>query len=114
MSKIEDIIYDMLREAFPNFKICRQFYVNVDGCKLFFDFYLPNFNLLIEVQGDQHYKYCNFFHSNKQEFYKSKHRDSLKEEWSKGNGYVFVKIDKDIFPDNHIDLLDIIYQEIIK
>ena len=114
MSQLEDSIYEMLKKAFPNFKIDRQFYINISGHKLFFDFYLPNWNLLIEVQGQQHYNYSSFFHSHEQNFYRSKYRDSLKKEWAKDNGYIFIEINRINFPMNYTDLIDLIYKEVIK
>ena len=43
-----------------------------------FDFYLPTFNALIEVQGAQHYKYSKFFHKKRSDFTKAQERDRRK------------------------------------
>lgn len=39
-----------------------QYHTKYKGTSLIFDFYLPLHNLLVEVQGDQHYNINNFFH----------------------------------------------------
>ena len=35
-----------------------------------YDFYIPSENVIIEVQGIQHYKYVEYFHKTKENFYK--------------------------------------------
>jgi 3-hydroxyacyl-CoA dehydrogenase len=46
--------------------------------ELYYDFYLPNYNLLIEFHGEQHYKYSPFFHKNDEDnFLKQKNRDDV-------------------------------------
>ena len=49
------------------------------------DFFIPNRNLVVEVHGEQHYKFNNFFFKDKMSFYKAKARDSEKREWCELN-----------------------------
>ena len=49
------------------------------------DFFIPNRNLIVEVNGEQHYKFNNFFYKNKMAFYKAKARDAEKREWCELN-----------------------------
>ena len=35
-----------------------------------YDFYIPSENVIIEVQGLQHYKYVEYFHKTKENFHK--------------------------------------------
>ena len=35
-----------------------------------YDFYIPSENLIVEVQGLQHYKFVEYFHKTKENFYK--------------------------------------------
>jgi len=49
------------------------------------DFFIPNRNLIVEVHGEQHYKFNSFFYKNKMAFYKAKARDSEKREWCELN-----------------------------
>lgn len=46
--------------------------------ELYYDFYLPDHNLLIEFHGIQHYEYSSFFHRNDEDnFLKQKDRDDI-------------------------------------
>ena len=46
-----------------------------------YDFYLPDYRILIEFHGIQHYKYSPFFHNNEEDnFLKQKERDILKKD----------------------------------
>lgn len=48
---------------------------------LYVDFFIPNKTVVIEVHGEQHYSFNEFFHKTKAEFYKSKKRDQDKLDW---------------------------------
>lgn len=43
-----------------------------------FDFFLPQQNLIIEVDGVQHYKFSKIFHKKRQDFLKAQERDRRK------------------------------------
>ena len=43
-----------------------------------FDFFLPNFNVCIEVNGQQHYVYTPYFYTSKSDFLKAQERDRRK------------------------------------
>lgn len=68
-----------------------------DKAILSFDFYLPNYNLLIEFQGLQHERFIPYYHKTIDNFDKQKLRDNIKRQWAK---------------DNNIQLLEISYKEI--
>jgi len=52
---------------------------------LYFDFFLPNLRLAIEVHGQQHYEYTPFFHKNKAAFLQGLNRDEDKARWCELN-----------------------------
>jgi|TARA_R110002020_G_scaffold89952_1_gene219438 very-short-patch-repair endonuclease len=80
---------DVVFEEFP-----------VAGTRLTFDFFNATRNIAIEVDGNQHYKYNKFFHSNsRQNFLSQLKRDEKKE--------YFCEI-------NNISLLRILESEILK
>lgn len=56
------------------------------------DFYIPELNLMIEVQGRQHNEYVQFFHKNKMGFLNSKKRDLNKVKWCELNNIRLVKL----------------------
>lgn len=78
MSKIANSVYTVLKELFPQENIIEEHYVYYNGTRLFFDFFLKSYNILIEVQGEQHLKYCKFFHGSVESFKAQKYRDNLK------------------------------------
>ena len=48
---------------------------------LYADFYIHSPRIMIEVQGEQHYKFVPFFHTNRTEYFRAKKLDALKQEW---------------------------------
>ena len=77
-----DIIYEEL--TLPGTKNERQVR------PLFADFFVSSRNFIVEVQGEQHYKFNNFFFDNKMEFYKAQARDRNKKEWCDINNILLV------------------------
>ena len=47
-----------------------------------FDFFLPQYNVLIEVDGAQHYKFSKIFHKKRQDFLKAQERDRRKNSYA--------------------------------
>jgi hypothetical protein len=66
------------------------------GKTLPFDFYLPDYNLLIEFQGRHHFDFIKRFHKTQEGFEHQKLRDTTKKQWA---------------VDNNINLLEISYQD---
>lgn len=63
----------------------------IDGRNHFFDFYLPDNNLIIEFQGEQHYTPVEYFGG--EEAYNARvKRDNLKRAWSKENNIKMLEI----------------------
>lgn len=71
-----------------------------DGCKhknkLSFDFFLPNHNLLIEYDGEQHFKQIKYF-GGKKRFQQSQINDNIKNEFAKHNNINLLRIKFDEF-----------------
>lgn len=59
---------------------------------LSYDFYLPQYNLLIEYQGEQHEKYIKGFHKSKKDFEKQVEHDRRKKEYAKINNINLLEI----------------------
>jgi hypothetical protein len=59
---------------------------------LSYDFYLPNHNILIEYQGEQHEKYMPWFHKSEKDFEKQKEHDRRKRENSEKNNIKLLEI----------------------
>lgn len=57
-----------------------------------FDFCLPDYNILIEYDGEQHFKYNAFFHRSDKSFDYQKEKDCLKEQYCKKNNIKLIRI----------------------
>jgi hypothetical protein len=97
-SNLEETVQAQLKVIFPSYKIINQYYVRHLGQSLYFDFYIPALNVVIECQGEQHYKYVPHFHGTKEEFRLSKQRDGCKRDWAKLNKTHFLAIDFNDLP----------------
>lgn len=87
----------LLKEKFPFCNIIEE--VVLAGTKTKFrnttlkaDFFIPAKNLVVEVHGEQHFKYNNFFFNNKMEFFKAQSRDRDKKEWCEINNFHLIEL----------------------
>lgn len=92
MSKLADETYAFLKDVFPHNVIIREYYVRYKYTKLFFDFYIKELDILVEVQGRQHDEFVKHFHSDRESFLASKRRDNLKKEYCDKEGFVLLEI----------------------
>lgn len=77
-------IYYIQQKTFDNL-------IGVGNGKLSYDFYLPEYNLLIEFQGKQHETSCEFF-GGKEQFEIQKEHDRRKREYAKNNNIKLLEI----------------------
>jgi len=66
--------------------------VGLGNGNLSYDFYLPQCNLLIEYQGEQHERYIKGFHKSKKDFLKQQEHDKRKREYAKSNNIRLLEI----------------------
>lgn len=57
-----------------------------------FDFFLPRENCLIEVDGEQHYRFNKRFHKTRQDFLKAQERDRRKNNYALAHGIPLYRI----------------------
>lgn len=81
---------NLLKEIYNSYRILEE--VKLPGSTalnrksvLYLDFYVPSIMLGVEVHGQQHYAYSEFFHKSKADFLKAKARDEDKIDWCKLN-----------------------------
>ncbi len=82
-------------------KYKHSYYINTTEHHFIFDFYLPDYNILIEIDGD-------FWHCNPKKFPKPEcktqtiniENDKLKDEWAKANGYKLLRFWEDDINNN--------------
>lgn len=87
----EKLIANILRKQQIAYKVEHTFDDLCYKNKLRFDFYLPNKNVLIEYDGEQHYKPVKHFNGNKG-YNITKKRDALKNRYAKQKGIQLIRI----------------------
>ena len=70
----------------------KRFHDLKDKTYLSYDFYLPEYNMLIEYQGIQHYESIKFNGKNKSNLEKQQEHDNLKRKYAKDNGYKLLEL----------------------
>lgn len=87
----------LLKERFPLNNILEE--LVLPGTKTSFrnttlkaDFFIPVKKLIVEVHGEQHFKYNSFFYSDKREFLKAQARDRDKKEWCELNNFTMIEL----------------------
>lgn len=73
----------LLREMYPTQSVLEE--IPIPGLGLFCDFYLPQRKVVVECNGEQHYKFSKHFHGSRMKFAQSVTRDRNKSEWCKLN-----------------------------
>lgn len=89
-SKGELLINDLLLKKGIEFK--DQYIIPETDLTLRYDFYLPEYDLLIEFHGKQHYEYIPFFHRGSEDnFIMQKNRDNIVRHLAKSHKYNYLE-----------------------
>lgn len=65
---------------------------NYNNTKYYFDFYLPNENILIEYDGQQHFFPSSYGWNNSENFKKIQQRDNYKNQWCKNHNIPLIRV----------------------
>ena len=87
----------VLRTQFPHSSIYEE--VSILGTGLIADFFIPDLKVMVEIHGQQHYKFIKHFHKTQAGFVASQKRDRLKQEWCALNDVVYVELPFDCVGD---------------
>ena len=91
MSKGEDKIIRLLRASNIKFEREKTF-ADLRGGKFRYDFYLPLYNILIEVDGEQHFKQVKVFFMICSDFLKQQENDRRKNSYALANNIPLIRI----------------------
>lgn len=91
ISKMEMFIANVLSKNQIEFEFQKRYYDCRDIFELPFDFYLPNFNILIEYDGRQHYENNHYHSGNDEDFYTLIKHDKMKTEYAKNHGIKLIR-----------------------
>ncbi len=79
--------YELIENAHPDWLVNP-----VTGRRLELDLYLPEVNIAIEVQGQQHFAYTPMFHASPDDFEAQKQRDNIKRDLCEKRGVALYEI----------------------
>ena len=85
MSKQANDVLEIIEKLFPHNIIISEWYLRYKGQKLFFDIFIKDLGVLIEIQGRQHFEFVKHFHGSRSGFFEQKKRDNLKLEYVEEN-----------------------------
>ena len=95
MSVIATQVHSILNKIFPpnpHRRVFEEYYINYKGTRLFFDFYIKEIDVFVEVQGRQHTEFVKHFHGSMENFRAQKFRDNLKIEYVEENNMSLVRV----------------------
>ena len=83
----------ILYELFPTTQIIEEVSIPIKrGVTQYFDFFISNIKLAVEVNGQQHYKFNSLFHSTASDFMAQKKRDQDKRDWCEQNRITLIEL----------------------
>lgn len=90
-SKYEEQVIRLLRAAGVKF-IREKTYNDLKGGRFRFDFYLPGFECLLEIDGEQHFRQVSKFQRTRAEFLKQQEHDRQKNSYCLANNIPLFRI----------------------
>ena len=91
MSKNEEYILNILLKE--NIKFIREkTFSDLRKGKYRFDFYLPKYNICLEIDGEQHFKQVSKFQKTKSDFLKQQENDRIKNSYCLANNISLYRI----------------------
>lgn len=110
-SRLQDYTRDCIERTLPEFDMLfnyrPEWLIDKEGHPLELDIYLPDLDLAIEVQGEQHSRYVPFFHVSYEGFKQMKERDLFKKQVCTEVGIILLEVHDQGDVDTIIGGLDI-------
>lgn len=98
---------EILKQLFPTSQILEEVPVNLRrNQKVHIDFLINQFKIVVEVHGQQHYKFTPMFHASAQDFIKQKKRDADLKEWCAINNFTYIELKYDESPKQWIEKIN--------
>ena len=87
----------ILSEEYSSYTVFQEYPVQIRNASgvnhyLMFDFYIKEMGMVIECQGEQHFKPNSHFFSGKASFQRMKDNDAMKREWCEVNDLMFIEL----------------------
>ena len=83
----------ILKNCYPTLQVLEEVPVPIKRSDNYYiDFYIPMLKTAVEVHGEQHYKFVQFYHNNQLGFLRSQKRDREKREWCELNNIKYIEL----------------------
>ena len=99
-SKGELMVSKVLTTLGVSFKSQKTFEECRNKNLLRFDFLIPEYGVIIEWHGKQHYEFVELFHGTLEGFEEAKRIDLIKKEFAEAKGFIFIELDYRKFSKN--------------
>ena len=97
----------ILKQLFPTSQVLEEVPVILrKGKNISLDFFISQFRIVVEVPGQQHYKFTPMFHASAQDFIKQKKRDADLKEWCELNNLTYIELRYDEKPEEWINKIN--------
>lgn len=92
-SSFHMIARKLLKSRFPTLQILEEVTIPVRKSESYYlDFYIPLLKTALEIHGEQHYRFVQFYHHNQLGFIRSQKRDREKREWCEINNIKYIEL----------------------
>tara|TARA_Y100001951_G_scaffold32709_1_gene25755 strand:+ start:543 stop:953 length:411 start_codon:yes stop_codon:yes gene_type:complete len=83
----------LIKEIYPTLQICEEVATQIKrDQKVFLDFYINTIKTVVEVHGQQHYKFNSLYHTSAQDFLNQKKRDQDLQDWCVLNNLNYIEL----------------------
>ena len=83
----------LIKEIYPTLQICEEVSAQIKrDRKVFLDFYINTIKTVVEVHGQQHYKFNSLYHTAAQDFLNQKKRDQDLQDWCVLNNLNYIEL----------------------
>ena len=89
-SQFQYDIGQQLKKKYPYDQIFEEVFIPIEN--LWFDFFIPAIQLVVECNGLQHSQHIKFFHKTKQQFNRQQDNDQKKREICKLNNFKLIEV----------------------
>ena len=97
----------ILKQLFPTAQVLEEVPVTLRrGKNISLDFFISQFRIVVEVHGQQHYKFTPMFHTSAQDFIKQRKRDADLKEWCELNNFTYIELRYDEKPEEWINKIN--------
>tara|TARA_R100000656_G_C3908365_1_gene120304 strand:- start:173 stop:583 length:411 start_codon:yes stop_codon:yes gene_type:complete len=83
----------LIKEIYPTLQICEEVATQIKrDQKVFLDFYINTIKTVVEVHGQQHYKFNSLYHTSAQDLLNQKKRDQDLQDWCVLNNLNYIEL----------------------